>query len=85
MMHNQAISYVNEIKAACESMSQEDIASIEIKRNPRFAIGYIIMISSFLNSVCKHQVATIAKKHRLILEEKHDGLIIYQPKKAANS
>lgn len=81
MMHNQAISYVNEIKAACATMSSEDVQSIEIKRNSRFAIGYTIMIRSFLNSVCKYQVATIAKKHRLAIEEKHDGLLIFKPKK----
>jgi hypothetical protein len=79
-MRNQAISYVNEIRTTCDTMSAEDMQLIEIKRNMHFAIGYSILIRSFLNSVCKHQVTSIANKYSLIIEEKYDGLLIYQPK-----
>ncbi len=81
MERNQAISYVNEIKDACETMSQTDLQLIEIKQNAQFAVGYTILIRSFLNSVCKRQVAKIAKKYSLSIEEKNDGLLIYQPNK----
>lgn len=80
-MRNQAISYVNEIRAACDTMSDGDMQLIEIKRNMQFAIGYTILIRSFLNSICKYQVASIANKYSLIMEEKNYGLLIYQPKK----
>jgi hypothetical protein len=79
-MRNQAICYVNEIRVACGALSGGDMQLIEIKRNMGFAVGYTILIRSFLNSVCKHQVASIAKKHSLSIEEKNDGLLIYQPK-----
>jgi hypothetical protein len=79
-MRNQAISYVNEIRTACDTLSAGDMQSIEIKRNIQFAIGYTILIRCFLNSVCKHQVASIANKYCLTVEEKNDGLLIYQPK-----
>jgi|GEM_PF-5355140 hypothetical protein len=80
-MRNQAIGYVNEIRVACDTLSTGDMRLIEIKRNMEFAVGYTILIRCFLNSVCKHQVASIANKYSLIMEEKHDGLLIYQPKK----
>lgn len=80
-MHNQAVSYVNEIRGACDTLSAGDMQLIEIRRNMQFAVGYTILIRSFLSSVCKHQVASIAYKYSLTMEEKNDGLLIYQPKK----
>jgi hypothetical protein len=82
LMRNQAIRYVNEIKIACDTLSSGDMQLIEVKRDMAFAVGYTILIRSFLGSVCKHQVACIADKYRLAMEEEHDGLLIYQPKKA---
>lgn len=80
-MRNQAISYVNEIRIACDTMSEGDMQLIEIKRDAQFAIGYAILIPSFLNSVCKCQVTSIADKYSLTMEEKNDGLLIYQPRR----
>jgi hypothetical protein len=81
LMRNQAISYVNEIRTACDTMSTGDMQLIEIKRNAHSAVGYTILIPSFLNTVCKHQVTRIASKYCLTMEEITDGLLIYQPKK----
>lgn len=82
LLRNQAISYVNEIRIACDTMSDGDLQLIEIKRDMWFAIGYTILIPSFLNNVRKHQVTSIANKHSLIIEENDDGLLIYQPRKS---
>ena len=80
MERNQAISYVNEIKDACETLSQGDLQLIEIRTNVQFAVGYTILIKSFLNSVCKRHVVSIAQKYSLALKEKNDGLMIFQPR-----
>jgi hypothetical protein len=82
LMRNQAISYVNEIRTACDTMTDGDMELIEIKRNMQSAVGYTILIRSFLNNVCKHQVTSIANKYSLAMEEKTDGLLIYQPRKS---
>ncbi len=81
LLRNQAISYVNEIKIACDTMPDVDLQSIEIKRDMQFAIGYTILIPSFLNNVRKHQVTSIADKYSLAMKEMNDGLLIYQPRK----
>lgn len=73
MERNQAISYVNEIKDACETLSQGDMQLIEIKTHVQFAVGYTILIKSFLTSVCKRQVISIAQKYSLALKEKTEG------------
>lgn len=80
MEHNQAISFVNEIRDACETVSQEDLQLIEIKTNAQLAVGYIVLIKFFLNSVCKRQVVSIARKYRLAMQEKKNGLMIFQPR-----
>ena len=80
MEHNEALSYLNEIRDTCQTLSQEDFHQIEIKTNIQYAVGYAILIRSFLNSVCKRQISTIAQKYCLTMEEDNDGLMIYQPK-----
>ncbi len=80
MEHNQAVSFVNEIRDACETLSQEDLKLIEIKTNVQFAVGYTVLIKFFLNSVCKRQVVSIAHKYSLSMKEKNDGLMIFQPR-----
>jgi hypothetical protein len=85
MEHNQAVSYLNEIRDACATLSPEDLQQIEIKTNIQYAVGYTILIRSFLNSVCKRQITFIAEKYRLAMEEDHEGLMIFQPKTALNA
>ncbi len=80
MEHNIALNYLNEIKDACEALSQEDLYLIEIKTNIEYAVGYAILIRSFLNSVCKRKVSSIAEKYSLAVEEEREGTMIYEPK-----
>jgi hypothetical protein len=77
---NEALNTLNEIKDACSMLSQEDRHQIEIKTNIQYAVGYSILIRSFLNNVCKHQVACIAQNYRLAVEERCDGIVIYEPR-----
>jgi hypothetical protein len=85
MEQNQAISFVNEIRDACETVSQADLQLIEVKTNAQFAIGYTVLIKFFLNSVCKRQVVNIAHKYSLAMKEKKNGLMIFQPRNPKNS
>ena len=80
MERKEALNYINEILDTCEDLAQEDKQLIEIKTNIQYAIGYTILIKSFLNSVCKGQVFSIAQKYRLAMQEESEGIMIYQPK-----
>ncbi len=79
MERNEALTYSNEIKDACDLLSPEDLPLIEIKKNIRYAAGWTILIRSFLNTVCKRQISSIAEKHGLVTEEKHEGFVVYEP------